>query len=769
MRNDPGMRRILLMADRVRRHPYAWAAAGYSTLAIALTFPLVLHLSSAVPHDIGDPLLTTAILWWNAHVLPFTTTWWNGFAFYPAPGFMAFSDPRVGESLLASPLQWLGCGPVTAYNLTLLATFPLCALAAHWLGVVATGRQDAAAIGGLAYGFCPYRLSHLPHLELLAGFGMPAALVALHRYWETDRRRWLVVFALSLVVQGLCSSYYLLFFSVLLTLWLLWFTRRQDVHRLLGAAVAGVCALAALSPLVLGLARIHRYYGLQRPFDEIVTLSADATSLLTAHESSWLWGWTARWARPEGELFPGATISALAIVGVAIAWRRRAASDRLDRLSIWLIPAAGVCAAVAFCGWMYAPWRLAIPGLQISSEAPFKPMTLCLLALVVWLGASSRMREAYARRSTFAFYAVATVFLFICSMGPKPTMAGHQFLYESPYAWLMRLPFFGSVRVPARFGLPAMLALSMTGALAFGRVRLRTPARAALLVAVLLGIAADAWMSHLALPEVPGLWNISRAEGFAAVLELPLGDVFPDLAAMYRAIFHKRPTVNGSSGFEPTHYFTLRTALEERDPTALDGLPSTGRVLVVVNKRDDTDSSWDRFLVSNPRGTRTAQDERWSFYAMNPPPAQAPPCGGEPVPIVSIAGNDGAVDRAALTDGNPHTWWATAHPQRVGDSLVLELGQSVHPCAVVVAVGEFRVSYARKLVVETSADKRSWTVVATRRMAGSTIAAALDDPKQVAVPIPLAPSEARFIRLRLDETHPRIAWLVTDVAVRSAP
>src|SRR5213080_1287508 len=129
-----------------RWRPFAWALAAYSALAIALTFPLVLHLSSVVPHDIGDPLLSTAILWWNAHVLPFTTTWWNGFAFYPAPGSMAFSDPRLGESLLATPMQWLGCGPVTAYNLTLLATFPLCALAAHWLGFVVTGRHDAAAI-----------------------------------------------------------------------------------------------------------------------------------------------------------------------------------------------------------------------------------------------------------------------------------------------------------------------------------------------------------------------------------------------------------------------------------------------------------------------------------------------------------------------------------------------------------------------------------------------------------------------------------------------
>jgi hypothetical protein len=65
-------------------------------------------------------------------------------------------------------------------------------------------------------------------------------------------------------------------------------------------------------------------------------------------------------------------------------------------------------------------------------------------------------------------------------------------------------------------------------------------------------------------------------------------------------------------------------------------------------------------------------------------------------------------------------------------------------------------------------DSISWTIVAARRLAGLTIRAALDDPKHVAVPISLVPSEARFVRLRIDETHPTIAWLVTDLAIRSA-
>src|SRR5439155_17226713 len=48
------------------------AFAGYSVLALLMTWPLVLHLTSALPSDAGDPLLSATILWWNAHVLPLT-------------------------------------------------------------------------------------------------------------------------------------------------------------------------------------------------------------------------------------------------------------------------------------------------------------------------------------------------------------------------------------------------------------------------------------------------------------------------------------------------------------------------------------------------------------------------------------------------------------------------------------------------------------------------------------------------------------------------
>ena len=44
--------------------------------------------------------------------------------------------------------------------------------------------------------------------------------------------------------------------------------------------------------------------------------------------------------------------------------------------------------------------------------------------------------------------------------------------------------------------------------------------------------------------------------------------------------------------------------------------------------------------------------------------------------------------------------------------------------------------------------------------------AALADPKQVGIVVPMTPSVGRYVRLRIDQTGAKAAWLVTDVAVK---
>ncbi len=164
---------------------------AYAALAAWWTYPLVTSLAASVPDDLGDAVLNTWIMWWNAHQRPLTAVWWDAPIFYPARGAIAFSEHLLALAPFTTVVQWLGGTPLLAHNLTLLLAFPLCAVTAYALVHALNRRRDAALVSGTAFGFSPYWVAHLPQVQLLAAFGMPIALLALHRYAESGRRRWL--------------------------------------------------------------------------------------------------------------------------------------------------------------------------------------------------------------------------------------------------------------------------------------------------------------------------------------------------------------------------------------------------------------------------------------------------------------------------------------------------------------------------------------------------------------------------------------------------
>jgi hypothetical protein len=740
---------------------------GYSLLTAAMTYPVAAHLSTRVPHDLGDPLLSTVILWWNAHHLPFSPGFWDGPFFWPATGAVTFSDHRLGVSLLATPLQWTGLSPLTAYNLTLLATFPLCALGAHWLGHVLTGRQDAATIAGLAYGFNPYRFAHIEHLELLAAFGMPVALAALFLYRRDPKARWIAVFAAALLVQALSCSYYFLFFLVLLGMWGLWFLRWRDYRRtlfpyLIAASVGIVVAL--MWPIASEYFAVHKRYGLTRGFGDIVTLSADVTSIATASPLSVLWGWTSPWNGPERQLFPGLTIVVLAFVAAAVGFRDGHGTLKDNRLSAMLIAAGVFFALVAASAWYFGPWR----AIGISVGTPFKPFSLACVCWLVAIGASSPVRAAYRRESVFAFFVIASGLLFVFSLGPKPAFLGQQFLYQPPYAWLMRLSVFSdSVRVPARFAMPLVLTLSIAASLAFSRLVSHRRSSSLAFGLIAAAVVADSWIRPLPVIPPPAAWpsNVST-EHIAAFLELPLGETLHDVAAMYRTTLTGRPTVNGYSGYFPEHYEALTLALEELDDSALDYLASRGRLLVVVERAWPYAKERIGWLSGNPRATLVAQDNDYAWFVVaTSSPRPAVQCGTRTIPIAAIRDWWGRAPLAPVTDKNDDTFWATGDSQRKGDFLQLDLGGLVDACSVRVSVGSHAGSYPRSLSVTTSEDGVAWQTVFAARTGGDAIGAAVAHPRDAALELPLGKRPARFVRLQIEADQPKVPWLVTEIAV----
>lgn len=743
-------------------------AAGYSTLTLVMTFPLVLNIGTHVPHDLGDPLLSTVILWWNAHHMPLTAGFWDGSFFWPGTGSLTFSDHRLGVSLLAAPLQWIGASPLTAYNVTLLAMFPLCALGAHWLAYVLTGRHDAATLAGLAYGFNPYRFAHIEHLELLAAFGMPAALAALFLYLRDRRLKWIVVFAAALLLQALSCSYYFLFFLVLVGMWGLWFLRWRD-YRTLGPyliAAAVLVVVGLMWPIASEYLAVHKRYGLARGLGDIVTLSADVTSVATASPLSLVWGWTSKLNGPERQLFPGVTIVILAIVGIVAALRTERSGVHIrSALAARVLIGIGILfAVVAASAWYFGPWHL--PGLSVGT--PYKPFSLAFFCWLAAVGASPSVRDAYQRQSTFTFFIFATVVLFIFSLGPSPRFMGQQFLYQPPYSWLMRLSLFGdSVRVPARFAMPAILALSAAAALAFARLAANRRSMSVALGVIAAAILADSWITPLPMLLPPPAWPSTIATGtFASFVELPLGETLHDAAAMYRTTLTGRPTANGYSGYFPAHYEALTLALDELDDAAIDYLSERGPLLVVIDRTWPYARERVEWLTKHPRARNVGETAETAWFTVDRAPAMpALNCGGATIPIASVRDWWGRAPLGPITDGDDDTFWVTGDSQQTGDFLELDLGRAANVCSVRLSVGSHAGSYPRSLSVSTSQDAVSWHTSFSGRMAGAAIGAAVDQPRAATMELPLGAQPARFVRLRIEADQPKTPWLVTEVAI----
>src|SRR5439155_23376165 len=132
---------------------------------------------------------------------------------------------------LTSPIFWLTGNAVLAYNVLLLACFPLNGIAAYALVRELTGSNAGACVGGLAFAFAPFVGEHVTHIQMLMAFGMPLALFGLHRYVKNGLPADLAWFALGWLSVMLSNAYTLVFFPILIALWTLWFFRRADASR----------------------------------------------------------------------------------------------------------------------------------------------------------------------------------------------------------------------------------------------------------------------------------------------------------------------------------------------------------------------------------------------------------------------------------------------------------------------------------------------------------------------------------------------------------
>ena len=746
--------------------PWLAAAAVYVVLTAAGTWPLVLHPRTLVPSDLGDALLNAWIMWWNTQALPLTDAWWNAPQFRPVAGTLAFSEHLLGLAPITTPIILLTGDPLLAHNVTFFLAFPLCALAGHFLVYTIARRHDIAFIGGLAFAFAPYRLPQIAHVQVLSAYWAPLALAALHRYFDDRRSRWLALFAASWLFQALACGYYFFFLSVLIVFWLAWFaTGRGRAPMLLRVAVAWGVAALLLAPVLYGYWRISRAYNLSRSIVEIRSYAADIASLLKASVLSRTWGWLQMVTREEADLFPGVTVVLVSVIGLALAWRAAAReASGYPRAARVLLVLAGLGGVVSVARLLHGPFKLEIGSLRLLSvTSPEKPISVMVACLAMAALLHPAVRAAWRRRSSLAFYALATIAMWLFSLGPSPTLLNQPALYKAPYSWLLYIPGMDGVRVPARFWMLGVLCLAVTAALATRVLVQRWPRAARALPAVVVaGILVDGFPTEL--PMAPRPEERPARTAAELRLDLPLGPDF-DTVALFRATAHGQPLLNGYSGYFAPHYWSMRRLLADGEIGVVDRLSEYGAIEVVVDHALDSDGRWRRFVERLPTAQRVYSDARYTalFVPRRADRAAAP--GGTSLPFTVSAASVNRDAAGTVHDGNLYTRWHAGREQRRGDSLTVDLGSARDVTGAEVQIGGYVTDYARGLVIATSDDGERWTEVWSGPTGFLTFSGGLDRPRDMPATIAFPPSRARYLRFTQTGAELVNYWSVAELRI----
>jgi hypothetical protein len=236
-------------------------------LTIGWTWPLVPHLSDALPGDPGDNYSFVWNLWWMRHVLatPGLAYFKTTYLFYPF-GTTIANHPHTALPALVAATVMARASVVTAQNLLLLGYVFLNMSCAYALAWEITRQRRASVLAGILFGLSPYVAVHmLGHFDLVAAWVLPLFALAFRRAVHGGSNTAAVVAGVVFAATAYIAYYYVvylgLFMAVYLATWIHWFevvrvarplTPSVRLLRLVCIGMAVIAATVAVVILVTG-------------------------------------------------------------------------------------------------------------------------------------------------------------------------------------------------------------------------------------------------------------------------------------------------------------------------------------------------------------------------------------------------------------------------------------------------------------------------------------------------------------------------------------
>jgi hypothetical protein len=309
------------------------ASLIFAIATLLLTYPLALHPASQGRFDNGDTRLNAWTISWVAHQLSSDPlNLFEANTFYPLPHTLAFSEHLLVQGILALPMLEVTDDLVLTYNLVLLLSIFLSALGMYLLTVSLTGSRLAGILAGLFFSFAPYRFNRLPHLQMQLYAFLPLALLSLHRFLDTGKKRWAWGLAGFFLLQVLSGTYLaaMTAITVLIALVTLIPGSSRSGRELTGLAISLAVAALCIYPFARPYLWVNQHLGIEWDLPGIGMLSATPDSYLAS--SSRLYQPLTDALVPEESrrdfLFPGLTLPVLGLVGIAVLLFRWGGFDR---------------------------------------------------------------------------------------------------------------------------------------------------------------------------------------------------------------------------------------------------------------------------------------------------------------------------------------------------------------------------------------------------------------------------------------------------------
>jgi hypothetical protein len=504
------------------RSAWPWAAIvpAYTGAAVVMLAPFSNYAAFSTAIGSGDPKLLAWTFAWTSHAILTGRSLFDANIFYPAHTALAFTEHHIGVGIFGLPLYALTGNAVLVFSVLKIAALALNGISMHFFAWRWLRSHGPALVAGLIFSVSSPRLLYIGHLPVVWNCWLPLMLIAAERWTATRAWKWLLAATLLFVLQALATWYLAVMAALALAVVAAWrqLAARVWLNRANGQqertrSSHGRRALTTMAQLAAGgLLAAVIIWPLARPYLALSGYEETAPQVARRYAAD-IWSYV----QPPEEALAGPVVTR--VTGLQ---PRRLVGERVQYLGLLTVLLALVGSVRVI--------RLAVGRRSLSRDGQD-----------LWWG---------------GYFLVLAVVAASLALGPSISASSLM-----PFDVITRTPVLGMFRVPSRFVVLVILAVSGLAALGVSEVRRIGRRAGAVACVVLVPLLLCEWAivppptQRPRADITPPIYQLVRSLDVHALVSLPCyrlsATPWLDADYMLYSTVHWRPIVNGYGRAQP--------------------------------------------------------------------------------------------------------------------------------------------------------------------------------------------------------------------------